>query len=42
MTAHTVYIPTFLPAYRARFDNGEDKDALKRELLKMDWITTDL
>jgi hypothetical protein len=42
MAACTVYIPTFFPPFRARYDNGEDREALNRELLKMDWITTDL
>jgi hypothetical protein len=40
--ASVIYIPTFLPAYEQRFANGEDKDAINRELLLKDWITTDL
>jgi hypothetical protein len=42
MASPTIYIPTFIPSFQARYDNGEDKDFLNRELLKMDWITTDL
>jgi hypothetical protein len=37
-----VYIPTFLPAYKKGFANGEDKQHLNRQLLLKDWITPDL
>jgi hypothetical protein len=38
----TLYIPTFFPDYEHRLENGEDMHSLNRELLKKDWITTDL
>jgi hypothetical protein len=37
-----VYIPTFLLGYEEHLFNGENKLALNRELLKKDWLTTDL
>jgi hypothetical protein len=40
--APTVHLPTFLPAYQERFDKGEDKTALNRQLLLRDWITPGL
>ena len=40
--ASVIYIPTFLAEYEQRFANGEDKDAINREIQLQDWLTTDL